>query len=51
MIDSSLMRTDDGLGGYNNVLKVKAKEIIFSWNPNYLEWSMHKEDGLTFTAI
>jgi hypothetical protein len=51
MIDESLMRCDDGVGGYNNVIKVCKKETPLKWDPNELEWSMRKEDGLNFTAI
>ena len=51
MIDQTLMRTDDGFGGFNNVIKVREKEEETLWSPENLEWSMRKEDGLNFTAI
>lgn len=51
MIDQSLMRCDDGFGGYNNIIKVKEKNNKPQWKPEGLQWIRRKEDGLNFTAI
>lgn len=41
MIDSNLMRCDDELGGYNNIIKIveKVAKLQANFNPQALTWS------------